>query len=226
MEEYAIIVDNLKKGYGKVNTRAEILKGLNFEMKKGEFCAIMGTSGCGKSTLMGILCGLERADVGSCKVNGRELNQMNDRELASYRNKEIGIVFQGFYLDETRNLIDNIAMPLGYSGIPMGERHRRAEEILREIGLLEEKKKRPSQISGGEQQRIAIARAVINRPQILLADEPTGNLDEENTKKIMELLVKLNQKGMGIVLVTHDKMVADYADRRFEMYNGILYEIQ
>lgn len=220
MEEYAVSICGMKKGYGKEHTRVEILKELDFEMRKGEFCAVMGTSGCGKSTLLGILCGLDRADSGTCLVNGRELSKMSDKELADYRNQEIGIVFQGFYLDETRSVTDNVSMPLGYAGVSAGERRRRAEALLKEFGLWEIRKKRPSQISGGEQQRAAIARAVIHHPQLLFADEPTGNLDEENTRRVMELLVKLNEEGMGIVLVTHDEMVAKYAGRRLKIQNG------
>lgn len=224
-----ICVHGLKKsfrigGKGKTAQVTEVLCGLDFEMKPGEFCAIMGRSGCGKSTLMNILCGLEKPDEGSCMVNGRRIDVMKPRQLAHYRNQEIGIVFQGFYLDETRNLLDNVAMPCGYAGIASKERKARALELLESFGLADERKKRPSQISGGQQQRAAIARALINHPHYLLADEPTGNLDEENTNKVMELFSELHRKGTGVLIVTHDDNVAAYAQRIAIIEHGQIHE--
>lgn len=224
-----ICVHGLKKsfwigGKGKTAQVTEVLRGLDFEMKPGEFCAIMGSSGCGKSTLMNILCGLEKPDEGSCMVNGKRIDVMKPRQLARYRNQEIGIVFQKFYLDETRNLLDNVAMPCGYAGVASRERKERALELLESFGLADERKKRPSQISGGQQQRAAIARALINHPYYLLADEPTGNLDEENTNRVMKLFSELHRDGMGVLIVTHDADVAAYAQRTVIIEHGQIHE--
>lgn len=223
-EQKGISVKGLKKSFHTGTVCTEVLRGLDLEMAPGAFYAIMGSSGCGKSTLLNILCGLERADEGICTVNGNQIQQMKPQELARYRNREIGIVFQGFYLDETRNLIDNVSMPCGYAEIPAKERKQRAKYLLETFGLAEQQKKRPSQISGGQQQRAAIARALINRPGILFADEPTGNLDEENTKLVMQLFAKLHRDGMGILLVTHDAAVASYAQKILIMEEGRIRE--
>lgn len=210
-----IQVKNLHKSFQTGSERTQVLRGVDFTLAPGEFCAVMGRSGCGKSTLMNILCGLERADDGMVFVDGLRIDTLDARALARYRREKIGIVFQGFYLDETRNLIDNVAMPCGYAGVPAKERNKRAETLLKEFGLFSERKKRPSQISGGQQQRAAIARALVNHPRYLFADEPTGNLDEENTRRVMELLQELNQKGISI-------LVAECAQRIVKMEQGIL----
>lgn len=223
-DQKGISVKGLRKSFRTGTVCTEVLRGLDLEMAPGAFYAIMGSSGCGKSTLLNILCGLERADEGICTVNGNQIQQMKPQELACYRNREIGIVFQGFYLDETRNLIDNVSMPCGYAGISAKERKRRAKYLLETFGLAAQQKKRPSQISGGQQQRAAIARALINRPGILFADEPTGNLDEENTELVMQLFAKLNRDGMGILLVTHDAAVASYAQKILIMEEGRIRE--
>jgi len=159
---------NGRRSHGIVT---EVLCGLDFEMEPGGFYAIMGKSGCGKSTLMSILCGLEKADEGKYFVNGRRIDTMKPQELAHYRNQEIGIVFQAFYLDETRSLLDNVAMPGGYAGMSLKGRKKRALELLTLVGLTAEKKKRPSQVSGGQQQRAAIARALMNHPAYLFLDD-------------------------------------------------------
>lgn len=217
-----IQVKNLHKSFQTGSERTQVLRGVDFTLAPGEFCAVMGRSGCGKSTLMNILCGLERADDGMVFVDGLRIDTLDARALARYRREKIGIVFQGFYLDETRNLIDNVSMPCGYAGVPAKERNKRAEALLKKFGLFSERKKRPSQISGGQQQRAAIARALVNHPRYLFADEPTGNLDEENTRRVMELFQKLNQKGIGILMVTHDTAVAECAQRIVKMEQGIL----
>lgn len=220
----AVEVRGLKKGYGKGNARTEVLKGLDFEMEAGDFCVIMGASGCGKSTLMSILCGIEPVEEGTCKVNRLELKKLTDRELASFRSTQIGIVFQSFFLDEARTLEENVEMPMGYSGVKKKQRRAQAQKVLEEFHLAELAKKRPSQVSGGEQQRAAIARAIVNHPKLLIADEPTGNLDEENTKNVMELLTGLNENGMGIILVTHDPYAASFAKRKYVLEHGVLKE--
>lgn len=219
----AVEVRGLKKGYGKGNARTEVLKGLDFEMESGDFCVIMGASGCGKSTLMSILCGIEQIEEGTCKVNGLELKKLTDRELASFRSTQIGIVFQSFFLDEARTLEENVEMPMGYSGVKKKQRRAQAQKVLEEFQLAERKK---TSITGlrREQQRAAIARAIVNHPKLLIADEPTGNLDEENTKNVMELLTGLNENGMGIILVTHDPYAASFAKRKYVMEHGVLKE--
>ena len=184
----------------------------------------MGASGCGKSTLMSILCGIEQVEEGTCKVNGLELKKLTDRELASFRSTQIGIVFQSFFLDEARTLEENVEMPMGYSGVKKKRRRAQAQKVLEEFHLAELAKKRPSQVSGGEQQRAAIARAIVNHPKLLIADEPTGNLDEENTKNVMELLTGLNENGMGIILVTHDPYAASFSKRKYVLEHGVLKE--
>ena len=220
----AVEIHGLKKGYGKGSARTEVLKGLDFETEAGDFCVIMGASGCGKSTLMSILCGIEPVEEGTCKVNGLELKKLTDQELAAFRSTQIGIVFQSFFLDEARALEENVEMPMGYSGVKKKQRRAQAQEVLSEFHLAELAKKRPSQFSGGEQQRAAIARAVVNHPKLLIADEPTGNLDEENTKNVMELLTRLNENGMGIILVTHDPYAASFAKRKYVLEHGVLKE--
>lgn len=220
----AVEVRGLKKGYGKENARTEVLKGLDFEMEAGDFCVIMGASGCGKSTLMSILCGIEPAEEGMCKVNGLELKKLTDRELAAFRSTQIGIVFQSFFLDEARTMEENVEMPMGYSDVKKKQRREQAQKVLEEFHLAELAKKRSSQVSGGEQQRAAISRAVVNHPKLLIADEPTGNLDEENTKNVMELLTRLNENGMGIILVTHDPYAASFARRKYVLEHGVLKE--
>lgn len=220
--KYMIEISDVKKSFTTKNRKADVLKGINLEVFSGEFCAIMGKSGCGKSTLMSIIAGLDKADSGKCIVNQKNVIGLRDRELANYRNKDIGIVFQAFFLDESRNLIENVEVPLGYNGVCKKERRKRSAELMNILGLEHVQKKKPSQVSGGEQQRTAIARAIINNPKVLLADEPTGNLDEENTKMVLELLVELNRKGMTILIVTHDEYVASFANRIFEIEHGIV----
>ena len=215
-----IQIKGLKKNYGSGKNVTEVLKGITMDIEDGTFCAVMGPSGCGKSTLLHILCGIETADEGSCMVNGTDLGALKEKQLARYRNQEIGVVFQGFYLDESRSLRDNVAMVLGYAGVGSRERGRRADELLARVGLKGKEKKRPSQVSGGEQQRAAIARAIANQPRILLADEPTGNLDEANTQNVLALFEGLHRDGMTILMVTHDPEVAAHAEVQIEMRDG------
>lgn len=223
-EQREVIVElsDIRKTFAAKNRKTEVLKGVGLQLFRGEFGVIMGKSGCGKSTLMSILAGLDKADSGMCKVNNKEIIGLRDRELARYRNEEIGIVFQAFFLDESRTLAENIEIPMGYRGIGRKERKKRSAELIHLFGLDEVKDKKPSQVSGGEQQRAAIARAIVNEPSVLLADEPTGNLDEENTKMVLELLAELNRKGMTLLIVTHDEYVASFADRIFTIENGVI----
>lgn len=215
-----ISLHNITKKYQQGSVKTEVLKGVNLEVAKGEFVAIMGRSGCGKSTLLNIIGGMDRADGGSYLFNEKEIPCMSAKKMAHFRNKNVGFVFQAFHLMAEFNVLDNIALPLGYAGISGKMRKEKAKELLSKIGLTDKAKSRPFQLSGGEQQRIAIARAISNEPEVLLADEPTGSLDEENGTHVMELLKSLGKQGLTIIMVTHDKKVAEYADRIVTMKNG------
>lgn len=223
MEEFLILKDIVKRyenGKKKHRNVTEALRGVNLSIAKGEFVAITGRSGCGKSTLLNIMGGMDRQTSGEYLFHGEKIDDMNTRALARFRNQSIGFVFQAFYLAKELNAIDNVAMPLGYAHVGSRERKRRAEEALAAVGLSEKLRARPSQLSGGEQQRVAIARAIINHPAVLLADEPTGNLDYENGQKIMDLLHRLHEDGLTIVMVTHDLALAKQADRIIHMEDG------
>ncbi len=223
MEEFLILKDIVKRyeiGKKKNRNVTEALRGVNLKIAEGEFVAITGRSGCGKSTLLNIMGGMDRQTSGEYLFRGEKIDDMNARALARFRNQSIGFVFQAFYLAKELNAIDNVAMPLGYAHVSGRERKRRAEEALAAVGLSEKLRARPSQLSGGEQQRVAIARAIINHPAVLLADEPTGNLDYENGQKIMDLLHRLHEDGLTIVMVTHDLALAKQADRIIHMEDG------
>ncbi|MBD5468584.1 MAG: ABC transporter ATP-binding protein [Lachnospiraceae bacterium] len=223
MEEILILKDIVKRyeiGKKKNRNVTEALRGVNLSIAEGEFAAITGRSGCGKSTLLNIMGGMDRQTSGEYLFCGEKIDDMNARALARFRNQSIGFVFQAFYLAKELNAIDNVAMPLGYAHVSSRERKRRAEEALAAVGLSEKLRARPSQLSGGEQQRVAIARAIINHPAVLLADEPTGNLDYENGQKIMDLLHRLHEDGLTIVMVTHDLVLAQQADRIIHMEDG------
>lgn len=223
MEEFLILKDIVKRyeiGKKKNRNVTEALRGVNLSIAEGEFVAITGRSGCGKSTLLNIMGGMDRQTSGEYLFRGEKIDDMNARALARFRNQSIGFVFQAFYLAKELNAIDNVAMPLGYAHVSSRERKRRAEEALAAVGLSEKLRARPSQLSGGEQQRVAIARAIINHPAVLLADEPTGNLDYENGQKIMDLLHRLHEDGLTIVMVTHDLALANQADRIIHMEDG------
>lgn len=212
-----IKLDNITKEYNK-DTVA--LNNVSLEIKEGEFVAIIGKSGCGKSTLLNILGGMDVQTEGSYTFNETEVSKLKGKKLAKFRNENIGFVFQSFYLMNDLNCIDNVSLPLGYANASAKQRKETALKLLDEVGLKDMAKKRPSQMSGGEQQRIAIARALSNSPSVILADEPTGNLDEENGQKIMDLLRKLNKDGLTIIMVTHDLDLAEQADRMIHISDG------
>lgn len=212
-----IKIENLTKKY---TADAIALNNVSLEIKKGEFVSITGKSGCGKSTLLNILGGMDTQTEGSYQFNGVEVSSLNGKALAKFRNENIGFVFQSFYLMNDYNAIDNISLPLGYAHASAKRRKETALKLLEEVGLSHKAKSRPTQMSGGEQQRIAIARAVSNNPEVILADEPTGNLDEENGKRIMALLKKLNGQGLTVIMVTHDLDLAKQADRVICMSDG------
>lgn len=214
------IVKRYESGKGKNRNVTEALRGVSLSIAEGEFVAITGRSGCGKSTLLNIMGGMDRQTSGEYLFRGEKIDSMNARALAHFRNQSIGFVFQAFYLAKELNAVDNVSMPLGYAHVHSRERKKRAEEALGAVGLGAKLNARPSQLSGGEQQRVAIARAIINHPAVLLADEPTGNLDFENGQKIMDLLHRLHHDGLTIVMVTHDLALAAQADRIIYMEDG------
>lgn len=215
-----IKMKNIRKIYrsGKIETAA--VQEVSLEVNKGEFVMLTGKSGCGKTTLLSILGGMEQATAGEYFFEGVEVSGMKPDQLAVFRNKSIGFIFQAYHLIDGLRAIDNVELPLGYAGVKRSERKERAIEALRRVNLEERSRHYPSQLSGGQQQRVAIARAIVNRPKVLLADEPTGNLDEENRLAIMRLLEKLHEEGMTIFMVTHDQDLLAYATRVYRMSDG------
>ncbi len=203
----------------------EALRGVTVRVEPADFVAIVGPSGSGKSTLMHLLGGLDRPTTGVMRVDGRDVAGMSDDEMAGVRNATIGFVFQGFQLMARTSAVDNVALPLVYRGVRGGERRRRAAEVLDAVGIGHRLGHRPSQLSGGEQQRVAIARALVTDPAVLLADEPTGNLDTRRGQEVMELLGHLNaDRGVAVVVVTHDAEVASRAGRQVHVRDGLLVE--
>lgn len=213
------------KEIGKVFRTSEIetvaLDNVNINIGKGEFVAVMGPSGCGKSTLLNIIGMLDKPTSGTVTIAGTSGEGMSDSEMAAFRNRTIGFVFQSFHLIQSLNVIDNVEMPLIYSGMGSAERRRRAEEVLSMVGMSHRKRHLPSQLSGGQCQRVAIARAIACNPEIILADEPTGNLDSKMSEEIMQLLIDLNEKhGRTVVMVTHSELQATQAHRIIRFFDG------
>lgn len=216
-----IQLENLCKDYPGADGPTAILKNINLSIQTGEFVAIMGPSGSGKSTLMNVLGCLDSASSGQYLLSDQNINSMNVAGLAQLRNRFIGFVFQGFNLLPRSSLLDNVAMPLIYAGVPLAQRRARAQLMLNKVGLGSRAYALPSQISGGQQQRVAIARALINEPALILADEPTGNLDSSTSAEIMHLFSELNRKdGITLVLVTHEADIAAYAHRLIRLVDG------
>ena len=213
---------DIRKSFKLGNDEVEILHGVNLSIDRGEFVAMMGPSGSGKSTTMNILGCLDRPTSGEYYLNGKSVEDMDSDELAHIRNEMIGFVFQGFNLLSKTTALENVELPLLYAGIPRKERHAKAKEALIEMGLSERIYHEPSQLSGGQQQRVAIARGIVNRAEILMADEPTGNLDSKTSDEIMALFCRLNDEGMTILLVTHEPDVAQYAKRILYFRDGVV----
>ena len=197
------------------------LENVNLDVEKGEFVSIMGPSGCGKSTLLNIMGLLDAPSSGKIEINGTSVENMKDKELAAFRNKTLGFVFQSFHLINSLNVIDNVELPLLYRKMPAKERTRLAKEVLERVGLSHRMRHMPTQLSGGQCQRVAIARAIVGNPEIILADEPTGNLDSKMGAEVMELLHKLNKEdGRTIVMVTHNEEQAKQTSRTIRFFDG------
>ena len=218
--EIVIQVEDIHKTYDLGETQVHALRGVTLEIRRGEFVAIMGASGSGKSTFMNIVGCLDKPTSGRYLLEGRDVSQLDKTQLARIRNRQIGFVFQGFNLLARTTALENTELPTLYSRIDKTERHRRALEALKMVGLEERINHFPSQLSGGQQQRVAIARALVNRPSILLADEPTGNLDSRTSVEVMEILQRLNDQGLTIVLVTHEHDIAQFSRRNIIFRDG------
>jgi putative ABC transport system ATP-binding protein len=217
-------VENLSKTFGSGDTEVRAVQGVSFEVPTGRFAAVVGASGSGKSTLLALLGGLDEPTEGSIQVDDRVVTTSGDRDLIRYRRDAVGFVFQSYQLIPNLSAVQNVMLPMELAGVAKAERRRRAEELLRQVGITGTKQgRRPSRLSGGEQQRVAIARALANRPKLILADEPTGNLDSKTGKAIVSLLHGLaRSEETTIVAVTHDASVAGRADVRFELEDGRL----
>lgn len=215
-----IALQGIEKSYGSGDARRQILFGLDLTIHEGEFVAIMGPSGCGKSTLLNIIGCLDSPDQGEYFLAGQDVARLSADALADIRGKFLGFVFQGFNLLPRMNLRDNIALPLRYAGWTNTRRYARAETLLNAVGLAGAGDKRPSQLSGGQQQRVAIARALANEPTVVLADEPTGNLDTATSLEVMAMFRQLHQQGRTLVLITHEPDIAAYASRLIRLKDG------
>jgi len=220
-----IILENLSKTFIKDGNRIEVLRNLNLEIKKGESLAVVGVSGAGKSTLIHILGTLDHPTSGTLSINGQNVFEWNEKKLAAFRNKMIGFVFQFNNLLPEFSALENTIMPALISGLKKKEAVDKARQVLEEVGLEQRLKHKPGELSGGEQQRVAIARAMIMEPEILLADEPTGNLDTETGKRIEDVLLNLNaKKNITLIVVTHNKALADRMTGRIGLRDGEIYE--
>ncbi|EGQ43565.1 MAG: ABC-type antimicrobial peptide transport system, ATPase component [Candidatus Nanosalina sp. J07AB43] len=218
-----IELEDVEKVYQMGETEVRALRGSDLEIEEGEFIAVMGPSGSGKSTLMNMMGALDVPTNGLVEVADRDLSEMGPDELALLRNKKVGFIFQEFNLLKNMNTIQNVMLPLTIQEVPRSERRSRASELLEKVGLGDRLEHMPSELSGGQRQRVSIARALANNPEIVLADEPTGNLDTETGAKIMDLLTEFNNEGKTIIMVTHDPNDAEYADRTIKIKDGVTH---
>ena len=211
------------KDYAQGKEPVRVLKNVNLTVERGDYLAIMGPSGSGKTTLMNLIGCLDVPTSGEYLLDGKNLQDLSDNALADIRNRHIGFVFQSFHLLPKMDALDNVALPLLYAGVPLKERRARAEEALKAVGLAERIHFLPNQLSGGQCQRVAIARAIVGKPDLLLADEPTGALDSKSGQQIMEIFRQLSGEGMTIIMITHEQAVADCADKCYYILDGVLH---
>ncbi len=222
MAEPLIKITNIKRNFELGNETIYVLKGIDLEINRGEYVALMGPSGSGKSTLMNILGCLDTPTSGDYILNNKDVSKMLDDELADIRNKEIGFVFQTFNLMPRTSALDNVALPMVYAGYSKTDRNVRATEVLTQVGLADRMDHKSNELSGGQRQRVAIARALVNRPSIILADEPTGNLDSKTSVEIMNLFNDIHANGNTVILVTHEEDIAAYAHRIIRLRDGMV----
>lgn len=222
MSNSLIDIKNIKRDFQLGSETINVLKGIDLQINKGEYVALMGPSGSGKSTLMNLLGCLDTPTSGQYILNGKDVSKMIDDDLAEIRNKEIGFVFQTFNLLPRTTALDNVALPMIYAGYSKKERSIRAEEVLKQVGLGDRMDHQPNQLSGGQRQRVAVARALVNKPSIILADEPTGNLDSKTSEEIMKLFDEIHANGNTVILVTHEEDIAQHAHRIIRLKDGLI----
>ena len=222
-----ITVKDLYKIYRVGETKVRALNGVDFSIHRGEFCAIVGASGSGKSTLLNMMAGLEKPTKGEIVIAGEHMEKKSENELVRFRQAHIGFIFQSFNLMSTMNAVENVALPLTFQGMDRKRRQKKAELMLDMVGLKKYKKHRPTQMSGGQQQRVGVARALVVEPEIIFADEPTGNLDSATSREVMELMQKVvREKQQTLIMVTHDNELAAFADRIFHIKDGKIIRIE
>lgn len=217
-----IKIRNITRDFPLGNEIVKVLKGIDLDIERGEYVALMGPSGSGKSTLMNLLGCLDTPTSGSYELNGKDVSNMTDDELAEIRNKEIGFVFQTFNLLPRTTALENVALPMIYAGASKSERTERAKQVLTDVGLADRMDHKPNQLSGGQRQRVAVGRALVNHPSIILADEPTGNLDSKTSEEIMKLFGDIHKAGNTVILVTHEEEIAENAHRIIRLRDGIV----
>nr|WP_077610693.1 ABC transporter ATP-binding protein [Clostridium sp. Marseille-P2415] len=222
-----IQVKNLYKVYKVGNTKVYALNGVDFTIYKGEFCAIVGPSGSGKSTLLNMMAGLEKPSKGEIVIAGKHIEKLSENQLVSFRRKHVGFIFQSYNLLKTMNAVENVALPMSFRGVPRKIRNEKAKEYVKLVGLEKQMKHMANEMSGGQQQRVGIARALAVDPQIIFADEPTGNLDSKTTKEILGLMQRIvKEQNQTLVMVTHDNYIAKFADRQFHIVDGKIFKIE
>ncbi|HET59208.1 MAG TPA: ABC transporter ATP-binding protein [Chloroflexi bacterium] len=225
MAEIVIDIKDMTKIYQMGDVEVKALAGVTFQVEQGELLAIMGPSGSGKSTMMNMLGCLDVPTSGDYLLDGERVSRLSDNKLADIRNRKVGFVFQRFMLLSNLTALGNVELPLRYAGVPARERHQRAEAALQAVGLGDRMKHRSNELSGGQQQRVAMARAIVNNPAIVMADEPTGNLDSKSGKEIMDLLLKMNREdGATVIIVTHDPTISAQCDRVIHLMDGLIEE--